>query len=573
MSTPTNSSPRSTSDVPSDLQPLHAQLTTQAVTLLSEVDAFATFIAKHKSSLPFLQPEQILNRLRNDVQREINLLNHHGEVLGFEVRSEQQQLKADEGQRDSLSVRRSANRINRTIPDIELAGHRIRSSNVAFLYALWTTVKQLTGVIAIKKQVRFVTERASNGIDDTKSACKNVRERSKLAGAGSFQTPRGGARNEKEPVVVDIICNGGRTWVKLFTKSMEWLGMDLAKQGLVDVHEDDGITDEDLDGLKLVKMARDFLAAAKTARVDHRHPEVVFHLPRIQRGVSEDIDMMLEHVGNMGIKLFTANDLNVDETAQNGDRDLTVVFNDMIKPVVKAPITDVLNLDCTILIALISDISHIRSSDIKIPAHYNGRPSAKDILGQLKIEPNDPLLPNHIYPLLSGKRLVCTKEAASHLRNILQQMGSITEMERSQIFFPTGQVNGHSGNGLPQKLRDISIHNVPANLQLPIEIVDFNSGTSDDSLRDMVMRKLSKHARLSPLNESVFFHGWSSEITTLTLNRVVAEWLDRAIDGVLDEFEFVQKDAGDDIAVKHNFQGPKMFVCGRERSLLGNDKV
>lgn len=115
----------------------------------------------------------------------------------------------------------------------------------------------------------------------------------------------------------------------------------------------------------------------------------------------------------------------------------------------------------------------------------------------------------------------------------------------------------------------------PENLHLPIEIVQQHEETVRDAsvktLDEKVMEKIKRQPRLSPLNQSVFFYGWRRNLTTVSINRVVSEWLARAIDKSLNEIEWEERCSGD-IAVERNFRGPQILICGRERSLLGNDK-
>ena len=337
--------------------------------------------------------------------------------------------------------------------------------------------------------------------------------------------------------------------------------------------------------LKLVKMATEFLLAAKTARVDHWHPEVHFYLTRIERGASQDIDLVLEHIESKGISVKAANELSLRGSTNNlngstednsGTLDLTSTFAKMICPSPSPPPpTTTLNIDCTLLIALTSDISHLSPTSTAIPVHYTDRPSLKDIEQQFSSETTDPLLPNHIYPILAGKRLVCTKTAAAHLRNIVRVMGSEGETRRSNIFLPVGPEDKRGIDALREELRKSSRHAVPEGLQLPIEVIDDDKEQAigeAKKLEEEVMSRLAQHPRLSVLNESVFFHGWRKDVTTVSLNRVVAEWLVRAIDGVLNDLEGEQ-DCESEIVIERGFQAPKVLICGRERSLLGNDKA
>lgn len=422
---------------------------------------------------------------------------------------------------------------------------------------------------------------------------------------------------------MDIVCEDGRKWIKVFTKTQRWLMMDLAREGLVDFggagsdagsergdgdRDDEGYAgrDEDRGGgeergglvrkeegmsrgfsdgdveaveeLKLVKMAREFLMAARTTRSGprHWHPKVFFHLPKIERGVSQDVDVVLRYTEQMGIVVVSADELR--SRSEDYSSSLETTFGCLTSSPPPVALTSTLNIDCTILIALISDISHFARSSITIPKHYDGREAKKDILGQLENDANDPLLPNHIYPVLQGKRLVCTSKAVAHLKNIVRIMGSPTETKRSNILF-AGPEDRRNGEEVRGQFRQLSSHDVPADLQLPIEVASFSQqddfpeaqGANCSALDYAIMARMSRLPRLSPLNRSVFFYGWMEDVTTISLNRVVSEWLDRAIDNALDELE-IETESADGKLNEGEFRGPKVLICGRERSLLGTEK-
>lgn len=574
--------------------------------------------------------------------------------------------------------------------EVDLDGiHRIRSSNITFLADVWDGIKGATGIVGVRKGVRYyprsasgsdssvtkssgaavclsangdVTDGSQGGVKGvSKKMNREARERVKrerkmqsqsldqnqtstnreaasngtVDGGGSAihgsstQIPkeqpippkktRGRlsppSRKDKENVTVDIISDHGETWIKMFTKNERWLMMDLAKEGIVDIDEDDeefrGLppTDTDtstredsesdieaMEELKLIKMAREFLAAARTSRVGrgHRHPRVKFHLPKIRRGVSRDVDRVLRYMRRIGVDVFTAEDLKGSQLnghGTNGDGKMNgtngfekygcsieELFERMACPLPSIPITETLNVDCTILIALISDVSSLRKADIEIPQHYKGS-ARRDIEVQLQTDIEDPLLPNHIYPILRGRRLVCTRKAMEHWKNIVRIMGSSTEAERCRIFLGEAAKDDSQGLSAREKLQKLSVHEVPEDLQLPFEVIDFdlddmNAEASDTSCKQIeidLMRELANEPRLSSLNSSVFFHGWYRSMTTVSLNRVVSEWLNRAINVILDDLE-TKSGMTSDIAEKVRFSGANVLICGRERSLLGSEK-
>lgn len=613
-----------------DIWILYMTLTNQANTLVTELDAFTNYI----SSQPIAHRLKIsLTKFRNDVQRELNFLRQHGAAIGFDQPQPQQPHDRTESQNEPTSDTATRECSTLSQPeskirqqslsnlDISSSTHRIRSSNIIHLATLWTLMKRCTGIRAVRKQIRYLpyASQLQSSISPSKSS-HHARIRHQKAGSSSthidehhtheeIPNPPNGkkepSRQEKEPITVDIVTQHGGLWMKLYTKSLAWTVMDLAKEGCVDLvptspSSDSGDLDEVeesmLAEIKLVKTAKEILAAARSRRFGpkHEHPRVCIYLTRISRSGWSDVDVVIRYVEEMGVKVICAADLALPENlladqvleehtvateqVTNGaSKELDNIFSRMTASLPTPMLTQTLNIDSTLLITLISDISHLERSNITIPSHYHGRTAGKDIETQLESELSDPLLPNHIYPILVGRRLVCTAKAAAHVRNLVDVMGSSTETKRSRIFLPVGPQDARSREELAAMLATVTQHDVSSALQLPIDVVEAETDiptTSEvidsQSLEEDVMQRLAKHPRLSPGNRSVIFHGWRQKITTVSLNRVVSEWLNRAISATLDELE-AESDHLVDIVAERGFSGPSVFICGRERSLLGSE--
>ena len=66
--------------------------------------------------------------------------------------------------------------------------------------------------------------------------------------------------------------------------------------------------------------------------------------------------------------------------------------------------SEVLNIDCTILLAFASDLSHGRVE----PEDWHN----KAISRQIEMENNEQLLPSSLLPACGSREMVCTREAA-----------------------------------------------------------------------------------------------------------------------------------------------------------------
>lgn len=515
---------------------LHDRLATQSRNLLAEIDAFSTHIT---SSRLVQHPETLINKFRTEIIREAKLLDHHSSVLGLSPAASPPTEPSRQDQRPSQTLRKSINRVERLELSSDESRHRLRSSNIPHLSSLWQTAKQQSGIRAIRKQVRFPSIHHSSDCptpDVPHVSCRRnraARGRVKLEDGGTYQpvgkTTKHGTKN-REPVNVDLVCEHGTVWIKLFTKSLDWMAMDLAREGIVDLATEEvehcSSNEEErtnghlcqpskdvghgskqkqkfseevvaaVEELKLVKMATEFLLAAKTARVDHWHPEVHFYLTRIERGASQDIDLVLEHIESKGISVKAANELSLRGSTNNlngstednsGTLDLTSTFAKMICPSPSPPPpTTTLNIDCTLLIALTSDISHLSPTSTAIPVHYTDRPSLKDIEQQFSSETTDHLVSQDFLArsLLSEsvarclsisiallEKTICIKEVV----DLVQEVSSPMQMmivNNNPWHKPFGRWKKFSSEGTKQHLSEY----------LPSSHVSFLSTSANRSL-------------------------------------------------------------------------------------------
>ncbi len=247
------------------------------------------------------------------------------------------------------------------------------------------------------------------------------------------------------------------------------------------------------------------------------------------------------------------------------------------------PMTDRINIDCTILLALVSDISHLPKQQLAATSETSPT-YHKAILRQIEAEQSSPLLPSEIYPLLANRSLECTSHAAQRMREIVQCMGTHSEQIRADIVLGEGIYQDQSSADLQCALREHSVHTVPTDIQLPIKVVAFDAtellspavkqDTTQDGTRYQpfprsIAARAESRMHLTPINMSVFIYGWRQQMVTLTSNRVVAAGLLRVINELLDEDEDSEVgNAGYD----ELFLGPQIYMCDVARSLIGKAK-
>jgi hypothetical protein len=355
---------------------------------------------------------------------------------------------------------------------------------------------------------------------------------------------------------VDVVANGGLLWVKVSTISQKRLVMEMAKQGWecfesMSDDDDDDLGDGDQDGnamanpqlpdneVSIVKMAMRLVQEAQNARVNYKHPSVSIELPRIQVGAHAAIDNLLDQIRNLGITVVCGpQPARTPPPTADGTPPAALMLYDVF-----SHITPRVNIDCTILLALSSDISH--SNDLEKLSWLN-----RALRRQLEIEKKECLIPSVMWPALAGRDLVCTREAAKRMREITGLIGTDSEKERMAVILDEGP----SGEEKREQLRALSKHEVPDDLRLPVSVCE------RVGLEDGRLPPVAKHVaqELTDINRSVFLFGWAEGITTITSNKSSANIVAVTI----------KKHRTRDDEV-----GPDVYVCTPSRSLVAKEKV
>ncbi|KAK2031088.1 hypothetical protein LX32DRAFT_614256 [Colletotrichum zoysiae] len=386
----------------------------------------------------------------------------------------------------------------------------------------------------------------------------------------SCKTTQGKAVN----AVIDLVVNGGETWIKVVTTTERRLFYEMADAGwdwdedFTDEGADDAmleiLRDETEDSIEVAKFARHMVSAARTSYQDYRRPRVRILMSRIREGENAAVDHLLRLVRKMGtdeveLVVETANNVPgggggilTDPTPPLDEAIANLVHTDYFKD-----FTTTLNVDCSVFMALSSDFSHMAiGPDSALLRSKQHRIDATD-----EVE-NGPRLANTLYPALAGRRLVCTREAADTFFKIVYGIGTESEQARTRIIFDQQRGGGDDadddddnkdkddsgGNARTPEaseadrarrvdaLQKLSAHPVPADLRLPIEIV--GSVSWDDARRMVARGELPevalaagrKGSGLNAMNVSSFLYGWQAGLTTVTSNWEAAKRLRTVIE-------------------------------------------
>ncbi|OJJ50985.1 hypothetical protein ASPZODRAFT_148362 [Penicilliopsis zonata CBS 506.65] len=522
--------------------------------LISEVDSFQSLVKQTMRNPQLVEVRQ----MRSNLVSEIRAL----EKLQGQIESSTPALlhdpseEGDDDDDDDESQLRLA--------------HGLRSSNLPFYETVWTVAKtSCTGLVAFWKRFYW---------DDGESALKQD-------GDERSQGKRQG-KNKRKSVLVDIVADGGEEWVKVSTVPESRLLFEIAEKGWevdTDASSDgeqgegsasqrvilrnydsndegqDHESDDD-DEIELIKLAAGMRKAANATRVRYRHPRIRFVLPKIEEGKVAEIDHMLEVIRRYDITVVCGNNMPsamrapLEETALPGPDNDSHQEQDLsdLLPTPYKSFTPTLNVDCTLLLAMVSDLSHFKHIP-PLPNHHLA------IKRQIDAEKQKPLLPLELWPAVRGHELVCTEEAAKRFREIVQTIGTETEKERTEIMMGAFRFQNADPETLFQKYQELSDHSVPQDWKLPIRVVEAKTVISSA----LTHGKLPPVAHLlaetiSHINQSVFFYGWVTGITTISSNRTVVKQIETVVEG----------HRGSDDAL----EGPHVWICDTARSLVGKEK-
>ena len=428
--------------------------------------------------------------------------------------------------------------------------HTLKSSNLPFYSAIWEAAKSSRALVTFHKRF-YWGQRPSR---ESKRAF------------------------EKRCALVDIFTSNGEEWIKVSTISQQRLLFELAKarweaadssneededddnQVLhCQIEDQDSLDEDELSRVELVRTANDLQRAAQSHRIHYQRPRIRIVLPKISDPPSSELEPLLKRLRLTGATLDYGAPPAPDITVE----DLQKEIFPRLLPSPHPPLTDTLNIDCTILLALVSDLSYTANHPI-LPGYNTA------IKRQIELESHEHLLPSSLWPALGGRHLVCTVEAANRMREIVNAIGMPKERARTDLIMGNDQpdasqeINGlpasakHSSEQLRNSLQEHSDYQVPPDFNIPVRIVSSPtasdiSGAIESEALPAVAEQIA--AELTEINRSVFLYGWLHGLTTVSSNRAVA----KAIESIIEKHDQGEK-------------GPEIWLREPARSLLGKEK-
>lgn len=438
--------------------------------------------------------------------------------------------------------------------------HKIRSSNLPFQEVVWNMAKsQCRSVVAVYHRVAYYESRSKD--ENGHTVLRLIPKQVNAQNGQKCQQDSTSEELTKKAVVVDVVCEDGQQWVKVSTSTPERLILDFARLGLdlADLEEEEKESaesesysvqqEENENEIELIKIAKNATRAASTVRVNYRHPEVCLKIPNIKEGQAAEIDWILKKVRRTGATV-ECGEPKTDATSN------TESWEECASRMLPSPFprtTDTLNVDCSALIAIISQISNRRLEAKK--------GFQRIILQQIENERTRYVLKTRLWPVCGSRKLVCTFEAKTRILGIVEILGNEEEKERTKLILSE---DCKDANGKPltredriARYQELCSHQVPLDWQIPIRAIDGKASVEDalatgrfPPLAHIVAQELNE------LNRSIFMTGWLLGITTITSNRVTVRQIETIIQNN-------RRDIVDDDVL-----GPMCWICDTSRSLL-----
>ncbi|KAK3177545.1 hypothetical protein K4F52_009687 [Lecanicillium sp. MT-2017a] len=403
---------------------------------------------------------------------------------------------------------------------------------VAQVVARWAVVKRCRGFVALKR-----TFQSTSREDRQRIVAQKIEAGASNSGANGTNIGSGGRRGVekgemhrtlREQAKAEVIVVGrGAEWVDVRWITAERLAGQMADCGWAwgDYEPGDGVDAGEWADMPFAKQVRRVIAAARLNRHEYRIPRVHLVLPNLSRGANEDIDVLLEQLALVdgGVPVTVSDATSPFLTTPPSAADITTTIASMV-PDDMDLLTPTLNMEHTILVDLISDLTHVRLA----PQPWHSRTTREQIAEENR-HPHG-VMARRLYPMLRGRRLVCTHEAAAHFHEMLATVGTPSEKERGTLLVPLSEPESCTSHGtLRTRFQALSAHALPEDVQFPVEILPAEPAWDLDTVRSAVDEgtlpavawAVAQGGRLKSSRFSTFMYGWAAQVATLTSNKEI----------------------------------------------------
>ncbi|KAL4732389.1 hypothetical protein ACLX1H_001404 [Fusarium chlamydosporum] len=376
--------------------------------------------------------------------------------------------------------------------------------------AQWDRLKKSHGFVAINQSFQ----------GSTKETRKQEIEKRQLSGKDKHSMHR--LLKEQGRVEVDVV-EEGREWITVKAISRDRLARQMNDCGWGwGEHElGDQVDREEWDDTPLAKYVQRLVTAARMNRYEYRFPRIRLILATLRRE-EDDLDILLDQLKHMDPLVEVVIEDQDSNFVAAPSPPLDIAIANLVGDEL-ASLSSTINLDHTILIDLISDLTHL---DLE-PQPWQSRTTRAQI--EEENAHAGGLMARVLYPVLADRELVCTREAAEHFHDVLRTVGTVSERERGRLLipWPGTETQDMSSDLIRDRFQKLTIHPLPSNVQIPVTVIneswDMDAiavAISKDKLpqvaQDVALSSAFKSSKLS-----IFMFGWAAGLTTVTSNKEV----------------------------------------------------
>ncbi|KAL7795156.1 hypothetical protein V8C37DRAFT_45471 [Trichoderma ceciliae] len=344
---------------------------------------------------------------------------------------------------------------------------------------------------------------------------------SRIVGDGRDKQQLNRTLKEQAKVEVDVV-QGGKEWLDI-----RWFQADrLARQmtdcgwGWGDHQLGDAVDPEEWEDAPLAKQVKRLVAAAKMNRHEYRVPRLRIVFPNLMKGENEDIDVLLDQI----CRLDPLVEIIIEDGSGMFMQTPPPPFQDAVRNLMGDEfdgLTDTLNMDHTILVDLISDITHLQLQ----PQPWQAQTTRLQIEEERR---HGGVMVRALYPILQGRTLVCTQEAAEHFHEVLSTVGTPTERGRGGLLVPfDDDTRNMPVEEIRRRFQELSAHPLPRNVQVPIQILaeTWTMSTVNQAVAagrlPRVALDVAECGAFKSSKLSIYMYGWATGNVTITSNKEV----------------------------------------------------
>ncbi|KAI9163805.1 hypothetical protein HJFPF1_05432 [Paramyrothecium foliicola] len=326
---------------------------------------------------------------------------------------------------------------------------------------------------------------------------------------------------EQGKVEVDVV-EGGKEWLDIRPLQMDRLARQMTENGWGwgDHSRGDVVDEDEWSDMPLARQVKKLVTAAKMNRHEYEIPRVRIVMPNLG-SENEDILILLDQFCRIDSIVKVMIELR-DGTFLMTPSPPVAIAVENLKGDELATLTRTLNMDHTVLVDLISDLTHF-----ELQAQSWQAPTTQSQI--LEERQHGGLMYRVLYPLLMNRRLVCTREMAEHFHDMLTTVGTKTERERGHLLVPLyAETRNLSPTAIRKRFQELSIHTLPDSIQVPVEVLhdeDWGTAAVEQAVADgrlpRVALDVARCGGFKSSKLSIYMHGWATGRTTITSNKEI----------------------------------------------------